>query len=425
MKQGAVINRIVMLLLLAAILLYLGGAAWQVFRDPYPTTQAYAYQVDDTVEATGYLCRSEQLLTGGTGVVRLLPGEGEKVAAGSTVALLYADTLSVERSERLETLRAELKQAEQVQTEASKQLQSNDPGAEAANALVNLRASVEAGDFTHLEAQTSEFKSAVYRQALRYGNVSDLSSLIANTKSEIAALEAQGSQGTGVVRVSDSGVFSGHADGYENVLLPDQINDLTPTALDALPTQVQAVPSDVVGKLITDSKWYFVCTLAVEQANRLVEDGVITARFSRDWSGEVNMTVERIGAPQNGRVAVVLSSTQFLSQTTLLRKQTVELVFSTWSGIRVPAKAVRVEEDRKINEETGQEETVPVTCVYVQTGKKADRKPVEILVQGEDYYLVKPFISDKATKEEEKKSLRAGDAVVIASQPIWDGKVLQ
>ena len=104
MKQGAVLNRIVMLLFLAAILLYFGGAAWRSFRDPYPTVQAYSYQVDDTAETTGYLVRREQVLTGSGGVVRLLPAEGEKVAVGATVAMLYADEASVERSDRLEAL---------------------------------------------------------------------------------------------------------------------------------------------------------------------------------------------------------------------------------------------------------------------------------------------------------------------------------
>ena len=34
MKQGTLINRIVMLLLLAAVLVYLGVSAWRSVRDP-------------------------------------------------------------------------------------------------------------------------------------------------------------------------------------------------------------------------------------------------------------------------------------------------------------------------------------------------------------------------------------------------------
>ena len=104
MKQGALLNKIVMTLLLIAILAYFAGAAWRGLRDPYPTVQAYSYSVDDTLEATGYLVRQERVLSGTGGIVRLLPAEGEKVSAGTTVAVLYADEEALERSQRLETL---------------------------------------------------------------------------------------------------------------------------------------------------------------------------------------------------------------------------------------------------------------------------------------------------------------------------------
>ena len=97
MKQGAILNKIVISLFFLAILGYFTGAAWKGLRDPYPTVQAYTYSVDDTLEATGYLVREEQVLAGAGGIVRLLPSEGEKVAAGASVALLYADEEALER----------------------------------------------------------------------------------------------------------------------------------------------------------------------------------------------------------------------------------------------------------------------------------------------------------------------------------------
>ena len=97
-----------------------------------------------------------------------------------------------------------------------------------------------------------------------------------------------------------------------------------------------------MGKLVTDATWYFVCAMGEEEAGRLIEGRTVTVRFSRDWSGEVDMKVERVGeTPENGRVAVVLSSDRYLSETTLLRKQTVELVFDSQTGIRVPTQSVR------------------------------------------------------------------------------------
>ena len=65
-----------------------------------------------------------------------------------------------------------------------------------------------------------------------------------------------------------------------------------------------------------------------------------------------------------------------------------------------------------------------VTGVYVQVGVKAEFKPVEVLAQGEDYYLVQPRQEENAAASQRKKDLRAGDLVIVASREIWDGKVV-
>lgn len=109
-------------------------------------------------------------------------------------------------------------------------------------------------------------------------------------------------------------------------------------------------------------------------------------------------------------MAVILSSHRFLSDVTLLRRQTVELVFEARQGLRVPTAAVRMEEGQSV--------------VYVQVGVKAEKKPVSVLAQGEDFYLVEPVLGQDAETKEEKMALRAGDAVIVASEEIWDGKIV-
>lgn len=427
MKQGTIINRILMLLLLGAILLYLGGAAWKGFRDPYPTVQAYSYQVDDTLEATGFLIREEQVLEGHGGVVRLLPAEGEKVSAGAVVAYLYADETALERSERLEALQAEADQLSAAIALAGESTQQTERSSQVVlDALTKLRAAVEQGDFTRLEIQTSSFKSAVYQQAQRYGDADELSAAQSTTRGEIDSLRALIGQNTGKVATEKSGVFSGQVDGYETLLTPKRALELSPAELDELwESGGLDVSPAALGKLITASRWYFVCPMDEEDAKRLDTGKKVTVRFSRDWSGEVDMLVTQMGRPQEGRVAVVLSSNRFLSDTTLLRRQTVELVFDRQTGIRVPTQAIRVENETVTDKETGEEKEVSVTCVYVRVGVQAERKPVVVLAQGEDYTLVRADVPSDASERQARKALRAGDQVIIASGEIWDGKVLE
>lgn len=411
MKQGTSVNRIVMLLLFAAIVIYLGGAVWKGLRDPYPTVPVYEYAVEDTVETTGYLVRREQVLTGSLGIVRLTPGEGEKVAAGSTVALLYADQLSLERSDRLTLLENEVEQLTAAIEAAGKGDPNDHSGENVLSAMIDLRASVEKGDLTHLESQSTAFKSAVYQQAQRYGNQDDLSAAVASAQAEIATLRAQTAQHVGRVEAERSGIFSGQVDGYENLLSPDNMELLTPSILRALDDNAQSVDATALGKLITGSTWYFVCPMTVSDAQRCTVGMKVPVRFSRDWSGQVSMTVERIGAEENGQVPVILSSNRCLSETTLLRRQTVELIFAQRPGLRVPTTAVRMEDGQSV--------------VYVQVGVTAEKKPVTILAQGDDYTLVEPVIPADASETQKKKALRSGDAVITAGEKIWDGMVLE
>lgn len=427
MKQGTIINKILMLLFLGAILLYFAGAVLKGFFDPYPTVQAYGYEVEDTIEATGFLVRTEELLTGnGNSIVRLIPTEGEKVAAGAEVARLYADEAALERAERLELLQTEESQLATAITLAGEDTQQTERSSEVVmEALVKLRASVESGDFTKLENQVSSFKSAVYQQAQRYGDADQLSAALSATRREIDSLRAYVSQDNGTVTTAKSGIFSGQVDGYESLLTAKTVFTLTPSQLDALADGGEEVPSTALARLITDAKWYFVCPLSTEEAMRLEKGDKITVRFSRDWSGEVEMTVEQIGKAEDGRMAVVFSSNRYISDITLLRRQTVELVFDRQSGIRVPTEAVRVEKETKTDKTTGEEIEVQVNCVYVLVGVQAERKEVTVLAQGDDYTLVEAKTAADATVSQQRKALRVGDEVIIAAEEIWDGKVIE
>ena len=88
MKQGKAINRIIMLALLAALLIYLIATVVQGLTNPYTLVQCYAVTVDTTQEATGLLVREEQVIAGNGASAELLYAEGEKVAKGAAVAVL-------------------------------------------------------------------------------------------------------------------------------------------------------------------------------------------------------------------------------------------------------------------------------------------------------------------------------------------------
>ncbi|MCI7473035.1 MAG: hypothetical protein MSB10_05070 [Clostridiales bacterium] len=427
MKQGSLNARIVMLLVLAAVLISIGVSALRSLRELYPTVLAYTYTVSDSVETTGFLVRQETVLPGQGGTVEVLPQEGEKVSRGETVALLYQSDAGLAQRSTLQQLMLEQEQLEYALAQTGGSGDSAQLSDRVADSIANLRGAAASGDLTGLESQTMDLKSLVYKRSYTFGTEGEdstaaLQASLDSVNAQIASLTAQASQSTSRVTAAQSGTFSGLVDGYESLITPAMLETLTPAQLKDLSSQKPAEDTSAIGKLITNSTWYFACTLPEADAARLVEGRSITVRFSRDWSGEVYMKVERLGDPADGQVVAVLSTDKFLSDTTLLRRQTVELVFDTTSGIRLPKEALRVEQQTVTDSETGEEKQVNMTCVYALVGQRAERKQVQVVAEEENYLLVTP-VTDSAPSQA-KKALRAGDQIIISSGQLYDGKVI-
>lgn len=426
MKQGSAVIRTITLLLLAAVLVYLAVSAWNSLQEPFSTSLSYPWSVDDTVECTGYVVREETVLTGGSGLVDLLPNEGEKVAKGEMVAMIYQSEAGLDRRQTLQALLLEREQLQYALRHLDGGGDSAQLSGQVVESITGLRVSLASGDLGRLEEQAMALRFLIYRRELTYDNTDAASTLaesIQNVDERLSALRSQAAQDTAVLYAQASGVFSGQADGYEDLLRPEGLEELTLGDLRALDVRQPQAPAGAVGKLITSSTWHFVCPLSQEDAARLHPGRSVTVRFSLDWAGEVDMTVERLGEAENGQCLAVLSTDRYLSDTTLLRKQTVEMVFDTVEGIRVPKAAIRVGTQTRTDPDTGETSQENVTCVYALVGSQAELKPVEVLVQGDDFCLVEGIPSERAG--EARKVLRAGDEIIVAAEDLFDGKVVR
>ncbi len=415
MKQGPVVYRVVMFLLLGAILTYLGASAWQNLAGRMTTFFTYSYTMDDVAESTGFLVREEYVLPGRSELADVLPAEGERVAVGEQVAYLYRDAAALEQRREIRALGQELEQLTRTASSAGDLADGARLTEEMMTSLTDLRTDVASRDFTRLEEEALALKSLVYQRDYIYesgGDTEQLHALIAELTAQRDGL-LTAAQNTEVVRADRSGIFSGVVDGYEGLLTPETMSDLTPSDLDALAAQPPQGESDKVGKLITDIRWNFVCSVTEEESKRLVEGNQVRIRFARDWAGEVSMRVERIGLPEGGRVPVILSSTHFLSDTTLLRRQTVDLIFSSATGIRVPKNAL-------VQDGEGQ------WGVWAAVGAQAEFKPVTVVGDDGDYYLVTPLVpATDLDKNVAKRALRPGDEIILRAQGLFEGKVIR
>ena len=420
MKQGKSVITFAMAAIAVALVIYFGFYVAKVFSEPYTTALAYTYTSNDSAEAVGILVRQETVLPAQTRIVDVTRSEGEKVGVGQSVAQVYRDSQAQTNQADLEAL------ADQIQL---LEYSSDGGGVDSAakldenilQAVTALHAASGVGDYNQLEDQVRTLKSTVLKRGYVYDNglgSEELTQKLNDLKSQYAALKQQTSSSTSSVRAPQSGVFSTLVDGYETAVTPQTVFQLTPSSLSALLAGQGKESGGGVGKLITATRWYFAAALPVSVAERLKEGSTATLRFSGDFDQDIDMRVDQIGEAEGDKSVVVFSTDRYLSQTTLLRQQTAELIFNSWSGLRIPKQALRMEKSTYTDKETGQEVQNNRLGVYALLGGRAEFKTVEVVTEGDDYYVVR-------STTDESDALRAGDEVIVRATELYDGQLLE
>ena len=420
MKQGKPVITVAIAAIAVALVIYFGFYVAKVFSEPYTTALAYTYTSNDSAEAVGILVRQETVLPAQTGIVDVTRSEGEKVGVGQSVAQVYRDSQAQTNQADLEAL------ADQIQL---LEYSSDGGGVDSAakldenilQAVTALHAASGVGDYNQLEDQARTLKSTVLKRGYVYGNglgAEELSQKLNDLKSQYAALKQQTSSSTSSVRAPQSGGFSTLVDGYETAVTPQTVFQLTPSSLSALLAGQGKEAGGGMGKLITSTRWYFAAALPVSVAERLKEGSTATLRFSGDFDQDIDMRVDQVGQAEGDKSVVVFSTDRYLSQTTLLRQQTAELIFNSWSGLRIPKQALRMEKSTYTDKETGQEVQNNRLGVYALLGGRAEFKTVEVVTEGDDYYVVR-------STTDESDALRAGDEVIVRATELYDGQLLE
>ena len=418
MKNSSFGTKCLLLAVTLGVLAYFGIQGLQYLGDPLTTTLAYNYQVEEGMDLSGYVVRREQVLADETsGLLRLQRSEGEKVGAGGTVALVYADQASLDRQREIDELSGRIEQLQFAQEASLGSEVSLKLDAQIMRSLLDYRAELAAGRLDNAEEHETELKSLVLKRDYTYSDTEDLSGQIAELQSQLKELKAQAASSVRAVKAPVSGVYSAVVDGYETVLTPGLLADMTPSQLNAL--QADETLTSQTGKLILGDSWYYAVTMSADQAKALRDSGgTMTLRFAKGVEQDQTVTLYAVGPEEQGRVVVTFRGEYNMAQVTLLRRQSGQLIWRTVAGIRVPNEALRAA-NTKVDQE-GNRTTVESLGVYCVVGMEARFKPVEVLYSGDGFVLVR----STAASDQESLRLRPGDEIIISAKDLYDGKVV-
>lgn len=423
MKNGSLSTKLFLAAICATVLIYFGINVAAYFMDPYTSTVAYSYTSEHAVSVVGYVVREEETLSGEGELVYFSRSEGERVARGGTVALIYGSAQALADANTLRSLNEQLQQLQYARSLATGTRTDMLLEDEVVTSLTDLQGALASRDVSESVSAAEDLRAAVLKRSYAYTGTEELDSAIAQMEERISSITASSAASTSRITAPRSGLFSGMVDGYESVLTPEVLEDMTVSDY----RQLQAGTPQGSSKLICGSRWYFATLMRESDMEKLKAGDTVTLRFQSGLDRDLTMTVERISDADSGQRLVVLSSDQHLELTTLLRHQNAQIIFGSYSGIRVPRSAVRIEwedvldgDGQPVLQADGTAKREQVTCVYTMWGTNARRKPVEILWQEDEYMIVAP-----AEGVSNSRRLRSGDEVITAAAELYDGKVIE
>ena len=400
MKRTDRLSNFIAILLFLAFAVYAGAYAVRSLRDTTVTAQAVAADVTLGGPASGIVIREETVLTSAEPYIDVTAGDGEKLAAGAPLATAMRSEAGLERANRIHELELEIGRMSAALDELDSAADLTTRDESLRTVVRKLSGDVARHELSALDTDSLNLRSLLFSNAASGVSRAELRTL----QRELDSLRGSSSSDAEVLTAERSGVFSTLVDGYED-LTPALLETLTPEALNELTEHTPDKPAGAYGKLVTSYRWYFAAAMSDSDAENLTVGRTATLNFGRYYGADIRARVISISPPENGTVAVVFRCDTALAETLAMRCVPANVVFATYSGIRVPAQAVQTDP------KTGGK------YVWCITAMQLERKDVELLYADDDFAVIAESTAADA--------LRDGNTVAVSGQDLYEGKIME
>ena len=378
-------RRAVFLIAAAALAVYLVIVVISAFSNVRETEPAVHVSVNDSFMSTGWFFRDEQIVSGSaSGSVKHVVYSGERVQQDAALALVYADEQSLALSREIEPLENRIRLLDSALETVGNTSDSANVDQMITLTIQQMADQAKTGQGNGMSSSADTLRTLSLQGVSSSVDTLDIQSERDALEAERAALEQQLSGQTTELTAPISGYYSEVVDGYENVLTRAALENLTLGEFRTLTQSPEKIDAgQVLGKMIQGFTWYLAAEIPTEQADRLSEGQDLRVNFTQA-SLETPVSVYSIIREHGSDTALlVLEGTEFNSEMVSMREQPVEIILATYSGLKVPKSAVRIEESTNSDGTTTQR-----TVVYILSGGVEKSKIINPLYEAEDYYVV-------------------------------------
>lgn len=372
--------------------------------NPVKTIPAAQVSMDDSFSTTGYFIRQEKVIDIAEGdTVEYNYSDGDKVSEGTALVTEYANEDALTISRELKNIEENIAQLETLRNVTSTTTNSSQINQKIIDQMNAICEEVESGSLSRITSLASELRQLALKSGSLSNDREDIDVEIASLKTQAADLEERLSGSTTDITSPCSGYFCESVDGYEDIFTPDVVDDLTLSRLNELSDEKPAKTSGK-GKVVSSYVWYFAAKVSDTDAKHLTQGNTAKIRFSQA-SRDVQATVSSIRDDADTDDTLVIFRSQDMNEDLIsMRKQVATVVVASYSGLKVPKSAVRMEDDKM--------------GVYVLSNSVASYKNIEPLFEGDSYYIVEQNVTGN-------DSLVINDDIIVEAKDVNDKKVMK
>lgn len=387
---------VVAIIIILAIIVYAIYALARLIMNPTDTCLVENGKISLEESVKGYIIRDETVVKGENyknGIAQIKT-EGEKVAKGDSIFRYYT---SGEESliKKIKELDVKIQEA----MEKENGVYTSDIKTLEEQIQKKLYEAYEQNDLQKIKEYKKDLSNNITKKAKIAGENSPAGSYLKQLISQRSEYENQLNSGSEYITAPKSGVVSYRVDGLEDVLTPSNLASLSKDMLEGLKLKTGEIvsTSDESGKIIDNFYAYIACILKNEniEAAGVKVDSSLKIRLSN--SKECTATIEYIAQENEDESLVVLKITECVEELINYRKISLDILWWSESGLKVPNSALKYETD---------------DLAYI-TRKRVgytDDIYVKILKQNDKYSIIENYtnteLKEKGVSEEKGKNRR-------------------
>lgn len=415
--RKTVVFRVISIILLAFISVYFIGQIYRVYVIPVKTEVALEQTYHDNATAEFFAVRDEQLIHNSkSGRIVPLVRDGERVAKGDDIALIFADESHAADYTRMRELEAEIQYYETLSNiSGANNVDIGHLNQQIQQEHACLAEAVDNRDIEAINEASQNLKDRMTRRQIATGQKADLSETLKSLKEEFEKLKSQNLNFSSVT-AERSGYYISQTDGFESVLDYNNIDNVTSEQIESL-LKGETEPrqkTDVVGKLADGFNWYLFCIVDNDTAAKAAVGKTLNIELPFSSVSDLKaLTVNIKPTSDKQKSIITLKCSQMGAELASLRKEIGQIRFASYTGFKISQDVIHENE----NGERG---------VYVLQGRKVRFRKINEIYTCDDFVIANNITEDENGDivKNTPGYIKLYDKIIVKGEDLSDGKII-